>query len=448
MRSLVNDSSANISTETAIKWMGLKPLDFVDRIVCMAAESSKLSSFVSGGELGEGYSFLQLFQSGNNGGVVDNKRKRQVTFDDDECFDVNDNDYDECAGSVLDNRDNFNSSPPDDTFKPWSPSAVLFGTVGGYHGEHVSKQVQYLDAIVKSFEQLAVHPMQTWFIPSYNRVQFSFALDINELGVECVLKRALSQMMALMELVSKNTTMDVASKSTSQSNANSIIVSPPSNKWFISEKEKQSVFNSTLTSWLRQSENFVNPYPDDIVLDQLVRRLISLGCITTTDGSAVARQSLMDIALEKINVWLTNARSRKWRPSIEIAFDAKRPAMLLLEDSLRNFDETELRPVIGWDTEELFASLPDYSLPLSEWTWGNKKPSPRQFHPIQRKKVYNEPLQSCSKSAFTSIDSTTVPSLSSSSSGEVAVHGGLHSITEALDDLADDVEYKFSYEAV
>ena len=48
----------------------------------------------------------------------------------------------------------------------------------------------------------------------------------------------------------------------------------------------------------------------------------------------------------------------------EKAFDSKRPAVLLLEDSIRIFEEKELPPLENWDGKTLFASDPVYSTPL------------------------------------------------------------------------------------
>ena len=65
----------------------------------------------------------------------------------------------------------------------------------------------------------------------------------------------------------------------------------------------------------------------------------------------------------------------RWRPSIEVAFDAKRPAAYLLEDSVRIFDKQELPTIKGWDGEFLFASDPLYLSPLKTWPKKKKAPS-------------------------------------------------------------------------
>jgi hypothetical protein len=41
--------------------------------------------------------------------------------------------------------------------------------------------------------------------------------------------------------------------------------------------------------------------------------------------------------------------------------------MLLMEDSMRIFREKELRPLIGWDSNKLFAHLGLYSEPIATW---------------------------------------------------------------------------------
>ena len=99
--------------------------------------------------------------------------------------------------------------------------------------------------------------------------------------------------------------------------------------------------------------------------------LIQARCITISKKEAEIlkdhNKSMVDIAIEKITNWLVNMRTRRWRPSISDAFDAKRPASNLLEDSMRIFRGRELRPMENWDGEALFASDPRYSTPLKTW---------------------------------------------------------------------------------
>lgn len=82
-----------------------------------------------------------------------------------------------------------------------------------------------------------------------------------------------------------------------------------------------------MTAWLR--DNWINPYPDDIVLNEMAARC---GTTPTVIGN-----------------WLINARTRKWRPAIVKAMRLSRPAKYLLEDSLCFFDG---RPVRGLSSLE------------------------------------------------------------------------------------------------
>ena len=79
--------------------------------------------------------------------------------------------------------------------------------------------------------------------------------------------------------------------------------------------------NLKMNSWLL--ENWINPYPDEDTTNELARV-----CGTTT---------------QTIYTWLVNARTRKWRPAIEKAFEMKRPAELLLEDSIQIFNGEPVR---------------------------------------------------------------------------------------------------------
>mmetsp|Transcript_33070 Transcript_33070/g.69415 ORF Transcript_33070/g.69415 Transcript_33070/m.69415 type:complete len:139 (-) Transcript_33070:122-538(-) len=75
---------------------------------------------------------------------------------------------------------------------------------------------------------------------------------------------------------------------------------------------------------------------------------------------------------------------RQWRPSIERAFDQRRPAAFLLEDSMRFFEKKKLRPLIGWDCDSLFSFDPRYLMPLKSWKVGagksKKNKKRREYH--------------------------------------------------------------------
>jgi hypothetical protein len=84
-------------------------------------------------------------------------------------------------------------------------------------------------------------------------------------------------------------------------------------------------FSKYMTSWLR--DNWTNPYPDEDGLADMAR-----DCGTTSTI---------------VSNWLINARTRKWRPAIIKASNLSRPSELLLEDSIRIFDGSSLRPHVG-----------------------------------------------------------------------------------------------------
>jgi hypothetical protein len=90
------------------------------------------------------------------------------------------------------------------------------------------------------------------------------------------------------------------------------------------EKTELSMY---MTSWLR--ENWINPYPDEGVMKSMAR-----DCGTTPTV---------------VNNWLINARTRKWRPAIMKAYEMKRPAELLLEDSINIFSGEPLRKLDSVD---------------------------------------------------------------------------------------------------
>lgn len=111
----------------------------------------------------------------------------------------------------------------------------------------------------------------------------------------------------------------------------------------------------------------------------LARFMIQKGCVplTSKDEDTLLElapneydQKLIALIIEKINNFLVNTRTRKWRPSLEQAFNNRRPAALLLEDSLRIFKEEPLRPVANWDGDKLYSFDPKYLTDLKKW----KKP--------------------------------------------------------------------------
>lgn len=86
-----------------------------------------------------------------------------------------------------------------------------------------------------------------------------------------------------------------------------------------------------MNTWLK--ENWTNPYPDEKGLEDMARE-----CGTT----AVV-----------VSNWLINARTRKWRRSINRALALNRPVNCLLEDSLRFFEgERSLNERSGRDGTE------------------------------------------------------------------------------------------------
>mmetsp|Transcript_5138 Transcript_5138/g.8545 ORF Transcript_5138/g.8545 Transcript_5138/m.8545 type:complete len:226 (+) Transcript_5138:1-678(+) len=140
-------------------------------------------------------------------------------------------------------------------------------------------------------------------------------------------------------------------------------------------KEKKDVFLNCMHSWIKN--NFVSPFPDALMLTRLANYMIlQLRCITVSKSEAKIledsspsdyRRNLMNITTDKISNWLVNRRVRRWRPAIQRAFDQRRPAALLLEDSLRIYEQKKLRPLIDWDCDALFSFNPKYLQPLKSW---------------------------------------------------------------------------------
>ena len=87
--------------------------------------------------------------------------------------------------------------------------------------------------------------------------------------------------------------------------------------------------NVHMTRWLIM--NWINPYPEVENLNEL-----ATACNTTTQA---------------INNWLINARTRKWRPALQMAFQMRRPVRCLRDDSVRVF--LEGGTVTGYEADSL-----------------------------------------------------------------------------------------------
>jgi hypothetical protein len=91
-------------------------------------------------------------------------------------------------------------------------------------------------------------------------------------------------------------------------------------------------FAEYMVQWLKG--NWTNPYPDEDGLETMAR-----DCGVTTSV---------------VNNWLINARTRRWRPAIVRAYELKRPADLLLEDSINIFDGNPVREM-GFEASQIEA---------------------------------------------------------------------------------------------
>ena len=93
------------------------------------------------------------------------------------------------------------------------------------------------------------------------------------------------------------------------------------------KREKRSFsrkeFAHHMSNWLK--ENWTNPYPDDDEVDN------------------IAEETGMKI--DEVVNWLINARTRRWRPSIEKACDLLRPAAVLKEDSINIYEGKPVRQI-------------------------------------------------------------------------------------------------------
>lgn len=127
----------------------------------------------------------------------------------------------------------------------------------------------------------------------------------------------------------------------------------------------------------------------------LANFLLSTGSIVLTPKDKASlvdlnteqhRQQLINIAMEKMSNWLVNNRTRRWRPALQDAFDGRRPAALLYEDSKRIYEEIPLRPLVNWDSYRLFMFDPKYLTKVKTWA----KPSEKTRRSKGKKKAVKD----------------------------------------------------------
>eukprot|EP00984_Skeletonema_dohrnii_P023192 scaffold12264_cov118-Skeletonema_dohrnii-CCMP3373.AAC.8 len=319
-----------------VKWIGLHPLEMVDQIMSMTNHSANARSAT--------HSIDEVFM----------KRVPSTTPADARCESL--------VRSILDRtKDERNKDVNDQLInlgQTTQPFSMLISAVANH---------KQLLRVANDFEAMAT----TNVMPSYHRVQamclsnISAGTTSHDSNADHVISETIGQVEALMEMV---LSARAGSSQHVSSTTKPIAVLPSS------IKKKNEMFQTKMSNWLLQ--NWTNPFPDTAALNFLANHLLQAQCIVVKDNDAHVpagktfeeRQCYMiKKACKKIETYLVNSRLRKWRKSIEDAFDLRRPAYLLLEDSLRLCEGKELRPIEGWNSHELFASHDRYSLPLNTW---------------------------------------------------------------------------------
>lgn len=363
---------------SGLSFSGMDPLEMVEKLAKMTICSQ--SSFNSDES---GFKFLHYLAgeatAAADGDVALGQKRKRESFDD-----YYEDDAAGCELIVASVLDGEISST--DTFEPklnpWKPYAVLDDWARAYQyritDQSALNALGHLVSLINTFEKLAMKSEHEWMLPSYDRIQFMFMAKVASLtpdgSVYLVIDEAVQQTKALMEMirpasahvprvkftetVSCNDGSTKVMAKPNPININGIVLSHAP----LNNKAKWQLFSSHLTAWMCQSSNWKNPQPDSVVLKQMADYFINIDCVPGVDGTATEAE-----AIAKISTWLLNFRTRHWRPSLEQAFDLKRPAMLLLEDSLRTFKNDTLRPVVGWDGETMFANHGHYSKPISKW---------------------------------------------------------------------------------
>ena len=350
-----------------VKWIGLHPLEMVDQIMSMANHSENARSAT--------HSIDEVFTK-----RVPSTTPRRWSDTDARC--------ESFVRSILDERIKDMNDHVFNRGQTAQPFSMLISAVSSH---------KQLLRVANDFEAMAT----TNVMPSYDRVQEMFLSNISagttshDSNADHVISETIGQIEVLMEMVLSAR----ASSSLHVSSTTKAIAGLPS-----STKEKNEMFQTKMSNWLLQ--NWTNPFPDTAALNFLANHLLQAHCIVVkaNDAHVLAGKSfeerqcyMMKKACKKIETHLVNTRLRKWRKSIEDAFDLvrsrhicfllialllnfshtfhenlyctyqRRPAHFLLEDSLRLCEGKALRPIEGWNSHELFATHARYSLPLKTW---------------------------------------------------------------------------------
>lgn len=312
------------------EWVGLTPLAMVQRIVSMAGVASEVDA-------------LRALTDPPSAGE---KRKRDGAGDD--------GDDDDDAERLVDHWVARRPAAPRLPAASWTPSSAVDD----------GPRVEELDDVVAGFERAAAAAGAGARLRlSYDRVQRAFRSRValgGAANAALAVQRATSQIQALVKMAPSSSGEEGDNIAPLLSSASSSSSSSPS---------KKGTFQLFMQSWIK--DNWQNPYPDDNLSKRLANHVIECGCITLNkkDGKRFLVEGVCPdelyrtIALEKVTNWLVNARTRRWRPSLEAAFDQKRPAALLLEDSLHIYEGTAPRPLAGWDGAALFAFDARYAAP-------------------------------------------------------------------------------------
>ncbi len=274
-----------------VKWIGLHPLEMIDQIMMMTKQSSHARS------------------STDSTNALSKKRAAATTPSRWSDIDAR---CEYLVHSIFDERNKATNDKLLVRGQPLQPFSILINAVSNH---------QQLLRVANDFEAIATKTV----LPSYHRVmeafRFKMAAAATNSNADHVIGETICQIEALMEMVLGSQAGYAPASST---RANATIPS--------SDKEKNALFQAKMNAWLIQ--NWTNPFPDTAELNYLGNQLIRAQCIVVKAEDAKVhggrsyeewQSFMMNIAIKRIETYLVNTRLRKWRKSIEDAFDLVRP---------------------------------------------------------------------------------------------------------------------------
>lgn len=289
-------STDSLASSHATTWFGLTPLEMIQKIASMTINSPAYCLDTQGTQFQCGRVLIQSFVTDVPQQDMEvhagQKRKRDGTDDSIE--------WDVEVDSLTRVLESVDIRSSDYTFNRWTLPV----------GQSNSARLYIL---VRELERLVELSNIEWCLPSYNRVQRAFQLNIARASGDperslIAVNDASCQVQALVDLVSSYPSKPILPSPTKSADLSSKAIAGDM-------KARTAKFQNHMTVWI--VNNWQNPFPDDDMFEYLANFMINNQSVPLSSKDATrldSGESLFIITTEKIVNWLVNFRTRRWRP--------------------------------------------------------------------------------------------------------------------------------------